>query len=120
MFQSNHTLALPSKFRLEVEARYLGPTASGLYQIAPMHWVGVALKKSIFKDKLDVAVNVNDLFKGYRFRFSTNINGNVNDFNQYFRFRTVGLSLRYNFSRGAKVDTKRRNTNLEELNRTGN
>ena len=117
MFQSNHTLALPRKVRLEVEARYLGPTASGLYQIAPMHWVGVALKKSIFKEKLDVGVNVNDLFKGYRYRFSTNINGNVNEFNQYFRWRSVGVSLRYNFSRGEKLDGKRRPNSLEELNR---
>ncbi|GAA4392409.1 outer membrane beta-barrel family protein [Hymenobacter koreensis] len=117
MLQSNHTLLLPRKFRAEIEARYLGPTASGLYQIEPMHWVGVALKRSFLNDKLDVGVNVNDIFKGYRYRFSTNIGGNVNDFDQYFRFRSVGLALRYNFSRGAKVDTKRRNNNLEELNR---
>ncbi|KUG08509.1 TonB-dependent receptor [Solirubrum puertoriconensis] len=119
MLQSNHTLLLPSKVRLEIEARYLGPTASGLYQIEPMHWVGVALKRSFRQDKLDVSVNVNDIFKGYRYRFSTNINGNINDFNQYFRWRSVGLTVRYNFSQGAKVDTKRRNTNLEELNRAG-
>lgn len=120
MLQSNHTMLLPSKVRLEVEARYLGPTASGLYQIKPMHWVGVALKRSFLQDKLDVSVNVNDIFKGYRYWFSTNINGNVNDFNQYFRFRSVGLTARYNFSRGAKIDAKRRNTNLEEVNRAGN
>jgi hypothetical protein len=82
-----------------------------------MHWVGVAFKKSILKEKLDVAVNVNDLFKGYRYRFSTNINSNINEFDQYFRFRSVGVSLRYNFSRGEKVETKRRNSSLEELNR---
>ncbi|AYA35993.1 TonB-dependent receptor [Hymenobacter oligotrophus] len=119
MLQSNHTLLLPHKVRLEVEARYLGPTASGLYQIEPMHWVGLALKRSFRQDKLDVSLNVNDLFKGYRYRFSTNINGNINDFNQYFRWRSVGLTVRYNFSQGAKVDAKRRNTNLEELNRAG-
>ncbi|MCC2545449.1 TonB-dependent receptor [Hymenobacter sp. BT175] len=116
MVQSNHTFLLPAKARLEVEARYLGPTASGLYQIAPMHWVGVALKKSFLKEKLDVGVNVNDIFKGYRYRFSTNINGNVNDFDQYFRFRSVGLSLRYSFSRGEKVDAKQAKS-LEEVNR---
>ncbi|MCB2407703.1 outer membrane beta-barrel family protein [Hymenobacter lucidus] len=119
MLQSNHTLLLPSKVRLEIEARYLGPTASGLYQIKPMHWVGLALKRSFLQEKLDVSMNVNDLFKGYRYRFSTNINGNVNEFNQYFRFRSVGLTLRYNFSKGGKVETKRRNTNLEEVNRAG-
>lgn len=119
MLQSNHTLLLPAKVRLEVEARYLGPTASGLYQIRPMHWVGVALKRSLLQDKLDLSLTVNDIFKGYRYRFSTNIGGNINDFNQYFRFRSVGLTLRYNFSKGAKVDTKRRTNSLEEVNRAG-
>ncbi|MCB2378908.1 TonB-dependent receptor family protein [Hymenobacter sp. BT635] len=119
MLQSNHTLLLPNKVRLEVEARYLGPTASGLYLIEPMHWLGVAVKRTLLREKLDVSLNVNDIFKGYRYRFSTNINGNINDFNQYFRFRSVGLTVRYNFSRGAKIDVKRRNSNLEEVNRAG-
>ncbi|WP_400190188.1 TonB-dependent receptor domain-containing protein [Hymenobacter sp. B81] len=119
MLQSNHTLLLPAKVRLEIEARYLGPTASGLYQIEPMHWVGLALKRSFVREKLDVSVSVSDLFKGYRYRFSTNINGNVNEFDQYFRFRSLGLTLRYNFSKGAKIDAKRRNSSLEEVNRAG-
>ncbi|GAA4424546.1 hypothetical protein GCM10023188_04480 [Pontibacter saemangeumensis] len=45
--------------------------------------------------------------------------GNVNDFDQYFCNRNVGLTLRYNFSKGAEIDERRRNS-LDELNRTGN
>jgi hypothetical protein len=69
------------------------------------------------KKKLDLSVNANDLFKGYRLKFTTDINGNVNEFDQYFRNRNIGFSLRYNFSKGQKVDVKNR-AGAEEVNRT--
>jgi hypothetical protein len=59
---------------------------------------------------------VNDLFKGFRYLWTTNINGNKNDFDQYFRWRSVGLSIRYNFSKGQKVNVKQRAA-IEEAGR---
>lgn len=116
MFQSNHTIQLPKDFRMEVNMMYRGPAANGLYIMASMHRVDVALKKSFLKKKLDLTINGNDLFKGMRYLWTTDINGNVNDFDQYFRFRSIGATLRYNFSRGQKVETKTRST-IEEVNR---
>lgn len=118
MLQSNHTLQLPLDIRLELNLLYRGPAASGLYQMAAMHRVDVAFKRSFLKKKLDLTVNANDLFKGFRYYWTTDIGGNVNEFDQYFRWRTVGATLRYNFSRGQKIDGKRRNNSLEEMNRT--
>jgi hypothetical protein len=120
LFQSNHTILLPWGLRLEVNATFRGPSASGLYHMAPMSRVDLGLKKSFFNKKLDLTLNANDIYKGYRFLWTTNINGNINDFDQYLRWRTVGVTLRYNFSSGQKVDLKKRNTNLDELNRAGN
>jgi hypothetical protein len=117
MFQSNHTILLPKDIRMELNFLYRGPAASGLYHMASMNRLDIAFKKSFFKKKFEVSVNANDIFKGYRFLWTTDINGNINEFDQYFRFRSLGLSLRYNFSKGQKVDTKRR-TAVEELNRT--
>ncbi|MDB5229422.1 MAG: TonB-dependent receptor [Chitinophagaceae bacterium] len=119
LFQSNHTILLPKDFRLELNLLYRGPAASGLYHMAAMSRVDMGLKKSFFNKKIDVVLNINDAFKGYRFLWTTNINGNVNDFNQYLRWRNAGITLRYNFSKGQKVDTKRRNNTLDELNRAG-
>ena len=118
MLQSNHTLQLPLDIRLELNLLYRGPAASGLYHMAAMHRVDVAFKRSFLKKKLDLTVNANDLFKGFRYYWTTDIGGNVNEFNQYFRWRNVGATLRYNFSKGQKVDTKRRTNSLEEMNRT--
>lgn len=117
MLQSNHTVQLPLEIRMEMNLLFRGPAASGLYHMAPMHRVDLAFKRSFFGKKVDVNVNANDLFKWYRYHWTTDINGNVNEFDQYFRWRSVGLTLRYNFSRGQKVEEKRRNSNLEELNR---
>ena len=118
MLQSNHTLQLPLDIRLELNLLYRGPAASGLYHMAPMHRVDLAFKRSFMNKKLDLTVNANDLFKGFRYYWTTDIGGNVNEFDQYFRWRSVGATLRYNFSQGQKVDTKRRNNSLEEMNRT--
>ncbi len=109
MAQSNHTILLPESFRLEVNLLFRGPSAYGLYRMGSMHRVDLAVKKPVFKKKLDLTLNVSDLFKGFRFKWTTDINGNVNDFDQYFRIRAIALSLRYNFSKGQKVETKRRN-----------
>ena len=118
MLQSNHTIQLPKEIRFELNLLYRGPAAAGLYHMAPMSRVDIGFKKSFLKKKLDLSINANDLFKGFRYYWTTDINGNVNEFDQYFRFRNVGFTIRYNFSKGLKVDTKRRSTNVEELNRT--
>ena len=117
-FQSAHTVQLPAAVRMEMSFLFQGPAAYGLYEIAPRSRIDVGFKKSVLKKKLDVSLNATDIFKTQRIRFKTSINGNVNDFDQYFRSKVVTLSLRYNFSRGQKVDVKRRNT-VEEVNRTG-
>ncbi|MET0393109.1 MAG: TonB-dependent receptor [Chitinophagaceae bacterium] len=116
MVQSNHTILLPEDFRLELNLLFRGPAASGLYRMASMHREDIALKKSFLKKKFDVTINANDIFKGFRYLWTTNLNGNVNDFDQYFRWRSIGLSLRYNFSRGQKVNIRQRNS-IEEAGR---
>lgn len=116
--QSNHTLLLPWDLRMEVSLQYRSAQAYGLYHMGATNRVDAGLKKSFANKKLDLTINANDIFKGSRFVWSTRINGNINDFDQYFRFRTIGASLRYNFSKGQKVQQQKQRNTLEELNRT--
>jgi hypothetical protein len=118
MLQSNHTILLPHDFRMELNILLRSPAASGLYHMAPMHRVDIAFKKSFLNKKLDLTTNVYDVFKTFRYYWTTDIGGQVNEFDQYFRIRSVGISLRYNFSKGQKVEQKRRSGTPEELNRT--
>ncbi|HZG00427.1 MAG TPA: outer membrane beta-barrel family protein, partial [Chitinophagales bacterium] len=120
MIQSNHTVSLPLNFTLELNAGYEGPQAFGLYIVHSRHWLEAGLKKSFFKKSFDVTLNATDILKGQRLMFTTDIGENVNDFDQYFRNRSVGLTVRYRFSKGQKIDGQRRENQLEELQRTGN
>jgi hypothetical protein len=115
--QSNHTIQLPKEFRLEMNFLYRGPAASGLYHMAAMSRLDIGVRKSFFKKKIDFSVNVSDVYKGYQFLWSATIPGQVNDFDQYLRFRNIGATLRYNFSKGQKVEIKKRAV-VEEINRT--
>jgi hypothetical protein len=117
-FQSAHTIRLPKEIRMEMSFLFQGPAAYGLYSIAPRSRIDLGFKRSFLKKKLDLSLNLVDIFKGQRLKFETRINGNVNDFDQYFRSRVIGLTLRYNFSKGQKVEIKRRNA-VDEVNRTG-
>ncbi|MCW3074405.1 MAG: TonB-dependent receptor [Flaviaesturariibacter sp.] len=114
--QSNHTILLPKALRMEVNLLLRGPGASGLYQMDGMTRVDIAFKRTFAKKKLEAAVNATDIFKGFRLRFKTNIDNNINDFDQYFRVRAISFSLRYIFSKGQKVEERKKAT-VDEVNR---
>jgi hypothetical protein len=121
MLQSNHTVLLPKDFKMEVNFTYQGPAVYALYRVEPQVWINMGLKKSFLDDKFDVSLNAYDLFKSQRLIIAANVGeGNVSEFNQYFRNRSVGLTLRYHFNKGQKIDENQRNNSLEELRRTGN
>lgn len=117
--QSTQNIKLPKNVLMEINAGYQGPVAYGLYKISPMWWVDAGVKRSYMKDKVEVALNVTDIFKTRRVIGAANYNGNINEFNQYFGSQSVRLSLRYRFTKGASFEMKNRNSNLEELNRAG-
>lgn len=118
MFQTNHNILLPYKFKAEISGVYRSPQASGLYLIDTMCWVDAGLKRSFLEDKLELSLNVNDIFNSYRLKFSTDIGDNINDFDQDFRTQYVNIGVRYNFSSGLKFQAKQRNTGPEEVDRT--
>lgn len=114
--QSAHTVLLPKNFRTEATFLYRGPAAAGLYLQKAMHRIDLAFNKSFRNKKYELAVNVTDITKGWRFDWAANFGGNINEFDQYMRWRTVGLTLRYNFSKGQKAEVKQR-SGPDELNR---
>lgn len=119
MVQSAHNILLPKGIRMEVNAAYQGPLAWGMYKIEGQWWVDLGLKKSFMDDKLDLSMNVTDIFRSRQVVGSANLGDDINAFNQYFSAQSVGMSIRYRFSRGEKFEMKQRNNSLEELNRAG-
>ncbi|WP_224998475.1 TonB-dependent receptor domain-containing protein [Cesiribacter sp. SM1] len=119
MTQVNNTIKLPLGITAELSGIYRGPLAHGLYQIDGAWWVNAGVKRSFMADKLDVSLNVSDIFKSLIETGSADIGANRNNFDQYRGTRGLKLNLRYRFSKGEKFESKNRNSNLEELNRAG-
>ena len=120
IIQSNHTFMLPKNFKMEVNGGYQSPAVFGLYRMQDQMWVDAGFKRSFLDDKLTLGLNVTDIFKGRLMEIETNLNGNVNSITQYQGARSVRFNLRYRFNKGTKFEARKRNINLEELNRTGN
>ncbi|MBC5774748.1 TonB-dependent receptor [Pontibacter sp. KCTC 32443] len=118
--QSSHNILLPKGMRLELTGAYQGPGVYGLFEFADQWWLDAGLKRSFLEDKLTVTMNVTDIFRSRDLRIDTMVDGNSNKINQYHGMQSVRLHLRYNFNKGKAFESKKRNVNLEELNRTGN
>lgn len=114
--QSNHTILLPEAIRMEIGLVYRGPAASGIYKQAAMTRMDVAFKRAFAKNKLEAAVNVTDIFRGWSNVSTAKIANNISDYDQYFRTRAVSFSLTYKFSKGQKVE-ERKKAKVEEEDR---
>lgn len=118
--QSNQNIQLPHNIRLELNAGYQGPAVYGMFEVKDNWWVDAGLKRSFLEDKLTLSLNATDIFKSREMNLTTRQGENFNRINQYHGAQSVRINLRYRFSKGKEFETKKRNVNLEELNRTGN
>ncbi|GGK69005.1 TonB-dependent receptor [Rufibacter glacialis] len=116
---SNHNVLLPQKMKLELNAGYQGPQAYGLYKIEQNWWLDAAVKRSFLKDQLEASLSVTDIFRTRYVVGAANIGQDINAFDQYFGAQSVRVNLRYRFTKGQSFEMKRRNSNLDELNRAG-
>jgi hypothetical protein len=114
--QSNHTILLPHALRMEMSLLYRGPAANGLYDQSAMWRADVAFKRSFKNKKFDAALNVSDIFNSFRVKRTVTLGQSISDFDQTFRMRVITLSLRYNFSKGQKVE-QRKTAAVEEVER---
>ncbi|WP_299700690.1 outer membrane beta-barrel family protein [uncultured Pontibacter sp.] len=120
MLQSNQNIQLPKDIRLELNAGFHGPGVYGLYEIKSQWWLDAGVKKTFMDDRLTLSVNATDIFKTRMLKVRTEMDGNLNSIVQYQGNQSIRINLRYNFAKGKSFEAKKRNINLEEINRTGN
>ncbi|WP_162426827.1 TonB-dependent receptor domain-containing protein [Pontibacter pudoricolor] len=118
--QSSNNISLPKGVRLELTGTYQGPGVYGLFEFEDQWWIDAGLKRSFLNDKLTMTMNVTDIFRSRQLKLNTMVDGNSNKIDQYHGMQSLRLHLRYNFNKGKAFESKKRNVNLEELNRTGN
>lgn len=119
-FNTNHNIRLPYGFGLELSGQYQGPAAYALYEVKSTWWADAGLKRSFKDDKLTLTMNVTDIFRSRTMNVDTYLNGNLNAIEQYRGTQAVRFSLRYKFNKGKSFEQRKRDTSLDELNRTGN
>lgn len=104
--------------KLAINGKYIGPRFNGIWMNGPRWGVSLGASKSFFKDKLNVAIGVTDIF--FTMVGSNRIKVQNQDWsivatNDSRRFE---VSLNYNFGK-IKVQEREVNSNEEEKGRLG-
>lgn len=108
---------LPKDVRLEISGFCLGPWLGGIYNTQPRGALNIALKKSFFKDKLDISVSGNDIL------YTLSVYNKVNYQNQnYFTkdepdTRRFNIGVSYNFGKYKVRRRDNKSASEEERNR---
>ncbi|TDQ08660.1 outer membrane beta-barrel family protein [Pedobacter metabolipauper] len=107
---------LPGKYYIEVSGNYISSSFRDLYDQFNEKSINILVKKSFFKDRLNLTSEIWDPFHLYKPRyeintpeFSRNVLRNKVDYARY-----IGLSINYNFSSGKKQ------SNTENVDAAGN
>jgi len=105
----------------ELSAWYMSPLQYGIFKIRNSPFVNIGLKKSFKDNKINIKLNLNDIFNTRRTRGATTyFNMNFNFMNKWGS-RVVNFSLSYRFGSNDIKPQRNRFTGLEsEANRMKN
>ncbi len=117
--RSTSRIKLPAGFTMELSADYRGPLAHGVYKIGGQWGADAGFQRKVMRDKLSISLRFQDIFRTRRIHGTIGLGENVGRIDQYMNDQSVMLGLRYNFSKGARFENKKRQHRLEELQRVG-
>lgn len=61
--QTNNYLSFPRKFVFTIDYMYNNGGSVGIYKFRPYHSFNVGVQKSLFKERLNISLNANDIFQ---------------------------------------------------------
>jgi hypothetical protein len=107
----NSQFVLPRNFRIELNGQYIAPGNVIIYNNSNRWGLNIAIKKSFFKNKLNLVVGGNDVFYTMKVLNTVsylNMQSNLINTNDTQRYK---ISLNYNFG---KIRVEKRNTKSNE------
>lgn len=119
MARSSNRIKLPADLTMEVTINYQGPLAYGVYQLSGNWSADAGLQRAFANDKLSVSLRFQDIFRTQVIRGTIGLGENEGLIDQYLGAQSVQVGVRYNFSKGARFESKQRKLNLEEVQRAG-
>jgi iron complex outermembrane receptor protein len=109
---------LPKDIKIELSASYNGPRLEEVYYYKSMLYVGIAVKKSFLKDKLNFSLGVNDLFKLGAARYTVDFQNQQWESYQYYDSRRIYIGVSYNFG-NIRVEQRETSASQTEQQRLG-
>ena len=105
----------------ELSAWYMSPLQYGIFKIRNSPFVNIGLKKSFKDNKMNMKLNLNDIFNTQRTRGATTYSNMNFNFMNKWESRVVNFSLSYRFGSNDIKPQRNRSTGLEsERNRMKN
>lgn len=102
----SNTFTLWKKWYLDISGYYMSSALFGNLRFEDMWQINAAIKHSFFQQHLTVSINLNDIFNS-RDRTITAESTNFRQVNHTkYGYRTIGISLRYNFKAGPNKNLK--------------
>jgi outer membrane receptor protein involved in Fe transport len=107
-FTSRKTL--PKGFSVQMDARYRGKRLTNQGIIEPMYGINLGVRKSLLDRKLNLSLNIRDIFNWYEFNFIASDNQALQQERRFkWESQVFTFSLSYNFGTPVKGPQRKRN-----------
>ncbi len=118
LLSTDNTISLNKKktWKLNLGFWYQFPEISGVDRVKSYYSFDAGIASKIFKEKVSIALNFNDIFKSSNPSWNSFINGTSQYYYQYYDTRRIKLSMVYKFSKGKDKDNSKSKGN-DEWNR---
>lgn len=72
--QLNNYLTLPADFGITLDFMYTNGGSKDIWKFKPTHALDVGVRKSLWKKRIDISLQANDLFQGLIYKYDSRIN----------------------------------------------
>jgi len=101
------TFKINNTTSIDLNARYLSPTADAFYEQDKFYYVNIILKKSFFNKKLSCRIYLNDIFNTRRSGNTRPFDEIVTTLSQKPRSRSITFWVTYNFANKGKANNRK-------------
>lgn len=105
---------LPKDFMLDLNGFYMSPTIEGNAKMRMDPQVNASVHKEFFNRCLSVKLSVNNIFDTGMIRLKTKEEDFHRNIRVQYKYREIGLTVRYNFKAGKNVQVKNVQTGASE------
>jgi hypothetical protein len=114
-FYADNTFTLPRNFSLNISGWYTGPNYwGGTFKLKPMGSLDLGVQKELMDKKLNVRLNLSDVFKTQHWFAISNFSGLYVDANGNYESRQLRLNLSYRFGSNEVAKRRERESGAEK------